>query len=577
MQAIEASPTVRAFSQPLPKRSHYCALGRSRFACFSWRCPKCRRRHLAQSFARLRTALTSRVGPLFYLVLKVPMSTRDPWRAAQRGWNRLLRRATRRFGRLGYALVWEQNDQGHPHANVIMHGRALTPDRLSDFLRENARACGLLADYCEPVKDKLRLSGYMSKASQLPLAAPASEGKGRPWRRVRASRGFLPRRLNARVRRAGAPSKRKDNPMSNPMDAYHQSLAETQRAVLLRMENNRVLAQRQEIQKTQDDSKRDQERLREAEEIAAQVWDQSRRAYDPVNIDKSVTGPVVQLIREAIHACVSYGVPVRMIPPFTTNPAYFAKKANCSAAYDGNARAVLVNLASPVWKQQAERPITDWDSTVGLAHGLVHEVGHSVHHANVGSAWTRPFTPDAKFQEIAKRVSGYAATKDHHEFVAETFAALVSGRQLDADVLAMYSKFGGWRPSGVQKADSAPPVPINVVVNVPPQPAPVIHVPAPVVHVNVAPELKVPVMNEQTTVTYDQQGRIKGSHKTITPQDDQAGKPSQVVVNVHVPEPQVVVNPSITVEQKPVVETFEVFRDRAGNMTGGRKITETQE
>ena|SRR5882672_10846098 len=202
---MHRTATIPALTPPLPKRSYYCALGRSKFACRSWRCPRCRRRHLAQSFARLRDALTRRVGRFYYLVLEVPLRTRDPWHAASRAVDCLLRRAARRFGKLGYYLCWEQNDQGHPHANVILHSRALPEPELTAFLRENARACGLSpAVYCEPVQDKGALAGYLSKSKQLPLAAPVSEGSGRPWRRTRASRGFLPRALTSRPKKRRA-------------------------------------------------------------------------------------------------------------------------------------------------------------------------------------------------------------------------------------------------------------------------------------------------------------------------------------------------------------------------------------
>jgi hypothetical protein len=48
-----------------------------------------------------------------------------------------------------------------------------------------------------------------------------------------------------------------------------------------------------------------------------------------------------------------------------------------------------------------------------------------------------------------------------------------------------------------------------------PVPQVTVNVPAPVV--NVAPELKVPVMREETTVIYGKDGRIQGSFKEIRP------------------------------------------------------------
>jgi hypothetical protein len=193
-----AASTVRVNSAPLSfKTSHYCSLGRSVFPCKSWRCSRCRRRRLAQDFARLRTALCRHVLPTFYLVLSLPASAGlswSSWRRAAHCLERLLRRAVRRFGRLGYIVVWEQAGV-RPHCNLILYSSALTPQGLHRLLRRAVVRSGFAPNrYCEPVERKRALIAYLCKHEQLPLSAPPG------WQRVRASRGCLPARHDRRPR-----------------------------------------------------------------------------------------------------------------------------------------------------------------------------------------------------------------------------------------------------------------------------------------------------------------------------------------------------------------------------------------
>jgi hypothetical protein len=208
METPAPGPTTAALSvrmrvAPLLfKHSHHCALGQARFRCKSWRCRRCRRWALARDFARLRTALTARVWPAFYLVLTPPKPglDEDAWKHSRHALGRLLRRASRRLGRMVWTAVWEQSRKGRLHINLILQGPALTPKGLKALLRRYLVTSGFgRIHYCKPVERKLALAGYLSKSSQLPFSAPQG------FQRLRASRGFLPRRLDWRPRVRHAP------------------------------------------------------------------------------------------------------------------------------------------------------------------------------------------------------------------------------------------------------------------------------------------------------------------------------------------------------------------------------------
>jgi hypothetical protein len=85
----------------------------------------------------------------------------------------------------------------------------------------------------------------------------------------------------------------------------------------------------------------------------------------------------------------------------------------------------------------------DIDST------MMHEVGHSLHHKNLGQI--SPAGPDAALDflqntkpdsSLGGQVSGYARGS-YAELIAEMFAAMAQGRTYPEDAMAAYSKLGG--------------------------------------------------------------------------------------------------------------------------------------
>lgn len=94
-------------------------------------------------------------------------------------------------------------------------------------------------------------------------------------------------------------------------------------------------------------------------------------------------------------------------------------------------------------------------SMIHPAGTLIHEVGHAMHFGWAGSKPPKEMTDeeywtlagmkefdDKKEKRVAKRVSGYAASNPH-EFIAETFAAMMLGVEFDDDVMELYKKFKG--------------------------------------------------------------------------------------------------------------------------------------
>jgi len=146
---------------------------------------------LAVDFRRIKEAMSSRVGTFWYVVLSFPPTGGHPWRAwrrAQHASNRLLRRASRRFGKFGMIAVWEESAPGRPHLNLVLRHPSISRDSLHAFLRDSLVQCGLgQVFYAEAVESKRAVASYLSKSEQLPHSAPPS------WRRMRASKGAMPR------------------------------------------------------------------------------------------------------------------------------------------------------------------------------------------------------------------------------------------------------------------------------------------------------------------------------------------------------------------------------------------------
>jgi Zn-dependent oligopeptidase len=90
----------------------------------------------------------------------------------------------------------------------------------------------------------------------------------------------------------------------------------------------------------------------------------------------------------------------------------------------------------------SEQEDWDWDR-FGI---LYHEFGHMLHDKSVPEGRLDSFYEDFKSspekQKIAKKISSYAAT-NMHEFIAETYQELVSGKKLPQDVMDLYRQYNG--------------------------------------------------------------------------------------------------------------------------------------
>lgn len=119
------------------------------------------------------------------------------------------------------------------------------------------------------------------------------------------------------------------------------------------------------------------------------------------------------------------------------------------AAYDPSRGKVFLNQRHPFWRSPIAFMTTNHragsTSTANPAHPAFQEIAHRLHQVAVGAARyaelrARPLTPEE--DAIAATVSAYARTSPA-EFVAEVYAALRDGRELDEAVLALYNRLGG--------------------------------------------------------------------------------------------------------------------------------------
>lgn len=209
------------------KRKATGEVSRVRFRCKTWRCPDCRRGVAAVDFARISEALAGiPEGECLYMV-----ATLDQRADAARGmtaedaYGDVLVRRLQSFiqwirrnhdPRARYVLTVEQHRTGWPHVNIIFHAPELArllavgpkrQDGLAPYwLCKAAVSCGLgrrlwaegprssgkrLAAYIVKLahQETLPLAGEVAKLAQVPVTAP------RGFRRLRASRGFLPKRM----------------------------------------------------------------------------------------------------------------------------------------------------------------------------------------------------------------------------------------------------------------------------------------------------------------------------------------------------------------------------------------------
>jgi hypothetical protein len=112
---------------------------------------------------------------------------------------------------------------------------------------------------------------------------------------------------------------------------------------------------------------------------------------------------------------------------------------------------LFLNPAYAHWHNSGQDSQRQFDkhmwSTNDAAHAIYHELGHLSHFKAdkevYQSLQTARFQPDEIV--VARRVSRYASEAPI-EFVAEVFAALLTGRSFDADIMALYQKLKGPMP-----------------------------------------------------------------------------------------------------------------------------------
>jgi hypothetical protein len=206
---------------------------RRRFLCGSWRCRRCSRWRGAIDWARCAEAVASRTWWLYLVLTFDPAAYSGPWEAFQQAgqnWHHHLKPALQaKGGKLAYLQTWEQHQSGWPHANLILTGdrlqrfveqlgiedgsvtkhgktrRTKFPRGFRDWLVSKATAAGFGSVlWVEVIDDEVpeALAGYLTKLARELTGAPGG-AKGdqsptmapRHFRRIRASRGLLPKAL----------------------------------------------------------------------------------------------------------------------------------------------------------------------------------------------------------------------------------------------------------------------------------------------------------------------------------------------------------------------------------------------
>ena len=127
-------------------------------------------------------------------------------------------------------------------------------------------------------------------------------------------------------------------------------------------------------------------------------------------------------------------------------------------------RALLVNMQECLGKNNIPIEIDAGLGKISPFRSLYHEIGHVKdvlcesrpapysfnNDFNKYPKELKDWLKDENTAKIASSVSSYARTGGPAEFIAETFADLVSGKKLPDDVIALYKKLGGPMVSGLQ-------------------------------------------------------------------------------------------------------------------------------
>lgn len=208
------------------------------FWCGSWRCRRCARWRGAVDWSRCREAVLSRDWWVLLVLTFDPSHFRDRWeayRAAGACWDRHLRESLRRrAGRLAYLQTWEAHVSGWPHVNLLLSSPELRAwveaSGLVELEREGPegrrRRCVLPRAWRRWVRDAAvragfgpvvwvevvsrsnpaALAGYLVKLANELVGAGSKKGEQSPmdaprhFRRIRASRGLLPKPYAGRSR-----------------------------------------------------------------------------------------------------------------------------------------------------------------------------------------------------------------------------------------------------------------------------------------------------------------------------------------------------------------------------------------
>jgi len=199
------------------------------FRCRSWRhAGECAHWRASQDFARIVEGIEKH-DTWLYIVLTFAHGDwprwQDQYTEAVRLWSMLRHRLERQSGKLAYIQTWERHRSKGIHVNLLLHNESLhaaackinslkTLSHLTktqrgravgkSLLRQLVVSCGFgKIVYCEPMRTGTgnAMAGYLTKLakelvgaeakSQIPFDAPAH------FRRLRASRGLLPPRINS--------------------------------------------------------------------------------------------------------------------------------------------------------------------------------------------------------------------------------------------------------------------------------------------------------------------------------------------------------------------------------------------
>jgi hypothetical protein len=207
---------------------------RRRFLCGSWRCRRCSRWRGALDWTRCAAAVSTRRWWLYLVLTFDPKAYGNVWEAykqAGTNWNSSLRWAIQaKGGKFQYLQTWEQHRSGWPHANVILEGEQLRewveslgvvpgeteaaggrrrktkfPVGFRDWLEQAAKRAGFGGIVWAEIIDDTNpeaMAGYLTKLARELTGAPGgAKGEQSPtmaprnFRRIRASRGLLPKPL----------------------------------------------------------------------------------------------------------------------------------------------------------------------------------------------------------------------------------------------------------------------------------------------------------------------------------------------------------------------------------------------